>query len=264
MLIKIDIREQDLFAQMNILISTIPLFKDIKIVKENLALGDIIIVDEEKGEEKIIIERKSINDLVSSIKDGRYKEQSYRLNGLSHPNHNIIYLIEGDVNKMNRFKDVKMEKLTIYSAIFSLNYFKGFSVIRTFTIEESAIFICNTLIKLIASSDKKPYYTNQTDQTSHSIEEDGTEKDYVSVIKKVKKENITPENIGEIMLCQIPGVSSVTALSVMDKFKTISNLIKEIEKDETCLNNICTVSGTKSRKINKNAIVAIINNLVKK
>ena len=42
--------------------------------------------------------------MLSSIKDGRYEEQSYRLNGLSHHNHNIVYLIEGDVNKVNRFK----------------------------------------------------------------------------------------------------------------------------------------------------------------
>ena len=41
-------------------------------------------------------------------------------------------------------------------------------------------------------------------------------------IKKVKKENITEDNIGEIMLCQIPGISSVTSLAIMEKFKTIS------------------------------------------
>ena len=40
-------------------------------------------------EEKLVIERKSINDLLSSIKDGRYAEQSYRLNGLPNHNHNI-------------------------------------------------------------------------------------------------------------------------------------------------------------------------------
>ena len=65
-----------------------------------------------------------------------------------------------------------------------------------------------------------------------SIEKDveQSEKDYVSVVKKVKKENITPENIAEIMLCQIPGISSVTALAIMDKFKTLPNLIQEVQQ----------------------------------
>ena len=127
MIIKVDVREQELLRQINQLILFVPLFKQLKVVTENLPLGDIIICDDK--EEKLIIERKSINDLLSSIKDGRYEEQSYRLNGSEHHNHNIIYMIEGDVNKMNRFKDNKMEKYTVYSAIFSLNYYKGFSVL---------------------------------------------------------------------------------------------------------------------------------------
>ena len=141
MRIIVDNREQELLKQINQLVLFIPVFKQLKIECENLPLGDIIISDE--NEEKIIIERKCMSDLLSSIKDGRYEEQSYRLNGMKIHNHNIYYLIEGDVNKLNRFKDNKMEKLTLYSAMFSLNYYKGFSVMRTFSIEESAIFICN-------------------------------------------------------------------------------------------------------------------------
>ena len=121
MKIKIDIREEELIKNINFLIANIPSFKDIQVVIETLPLGDIIIYDEES--DKLVIERKSVNDLLSSIKDGRYEEQSYRLNGLNHHNHNIIYLIEGDINRLNnRFKDNKIEKLTLYSAILSLNY----------------------------------------------------------------------------------------------------------------------------------------------
>ena len=112
MIIKVDIRESEILAQIKQLVLFIPIFKQIKVVTENLPLGDFIISDEK--EDKLIIERKTINDLLASIKDGRYDEQSYRLNGLNHHNHNIIYLIEGDVNKANnRFKsDNKTEKLT--------------------------------------------------------------------------------------------------------------------------------------------------------
>jgi len=289
MIINVDTREQNLIQQINLLIETLPIYKDIKVVVETLPLGDIIIYNPEKEEDLVIIERKSINDLFSSIKDGRYEEQSYRLNGLQHPNHNIIYLIEGDVNKYNRFKDNKTEKLTLYSAIFSLNYFKGFSVIRTFSLDESALFICNSANKLRKglSENKKPYYQNpiknivtnydqnggniitteneivQADETEENI--GNSNKDYVNVVKKVKKENITPDNIDEIMLCQIPGISSVTALAIIEKYKSISNLILSLNNDENCLKDISYINTKdQSRKISKTSIQNIIKYLIKK
>jgi ERCC4-type nuclease len=271
MIIQIDNREQDLLIQINILISIIPLFKDIKIETLCLPIGDVLIFNEETKETDLIIERKSINDLLASIKDGRYEEQSYRLNGLKKHNHNIIYLIEGDINKMNRFKDNKMEKLTVYSAIFSLNYYKGFSVIRTFNLEESAIFICNSVIKLSKERNgKKAFYTahiinepNEPNETNEIKEE--SDKDYIGVVKKVKKDNITADNIDEIMLCQIPGISAATAIAIMQKFKTLTNLLKELEQDDTCLKDIATITTKgQSRKINKTCSVNILKYLLKK
>ena len=280
MKIRVDNREQELLKYIKELIVNIPLFKDLEVQVENLPLGDVIISN--NVEDKLVIERKSINDLAASIKDGRYEEQSYRLNGLNHPNHNIIYLIEGDVNRINRFKDNKMEKLTLYSSIFSLNYYKGFSVIRSFSIDESAIFICNTANKLRKgeAENKQPYYQNnqtilkpvsleEKEQNSEEIicneEITGNDKDYVSVVKKNKKDNITPDNIGEIMLCQIPGISSITALAIMSKFKTFPNLISQIQENENCLKDISyTNSKNQVRKVNKTCLVNIVKFLLKK
>ena len=295
MIIKIDTREGDLLRHINGLVANIPIFKQIVIKSETLPIGDIIIADD--TDDKLVIERKSVNDLLSSIKDGRYDEQSYRLNGLNHHNHNIIYLIEGDVNQPNRFKsDNRVEKLTLYSAMFSLNYYKGFSMFRSFSLEESATIICNMAYKLAkAGADKKAFYQNKptapvpaTDALSPAIisvatepqnggsvvvvesakqpeEAEQSEKDYVSVIKKVKKENITPDNIGEIMLCQIPGVSAVTALAILQQYKTLPNLIKELETNADCLHNITSTNAKgQTRKINKTSIANIVKFLVKK
>jgi len=309
MIIKVDTREHDLLQQINILTANIPIFKDIVIKSETLPLGDIIICDDK--EEKLVIERKSVTDLLASIKDGRYEEQSYRLNGLNHHNHNIIYLIEGDVNRVNRFKtDNRVEKLTLYSAMFSLNYYKGFSVFRSFSLEETATIICNMAYKLKKDPTKKAFFTNtnalrttpeatkvtnepmivvetqtmnedkstneakedhattkedQETTIEEAIKEDQSDKDYVSVIKKVKKENITPENIGEIMLCQIPGISSVTALAIMAKFKTLQNLIKELENNNDCLKDITSTNAKgQTRRINKTSIANIVKFLLKK
>jgi ERCC4-type nuclease len=273
MKIKIDNREHELIRMCKYYLSISPIYKDIELVVEVLPLGDIIICDDK--EEKLIIERKSLSDLSSSIKDGRYEEQSYRLNGLNHHNHNIIYLIEGDMNRLNLFKD-RIDKTTLYSAMLSLNYYKGFSVLRSYNTEETALIICNMAYKIKKSEEtdgKRAFYSNQrvvttvidasvNDMTTPSDNASGVpslendvEPNYCSVIKKVKKENITVENIGEIMLCQIPGISSVSAIAVMTQYKTIQNLILKLKEDDSCLTNV-TYTNTKNqvRKINKTVI----------
>jgi ERCC4-type nuclease len=290
MFIKIDTREPDLLQQINHLQSTIPIFKNLVIKSETLPIGDIIIADDK--EEKIIIERKSVSDLLASIKDGRYEEQSYRLNGLNHHNHNIIYLIEGDVSKVNRFKtDNRVEKLTLYSAMFSLNYYKGFSVFRSFSLEETATLICNMAYKIEKElGNKQPYYNNKTIASVSSVaeevvkessveqvqevtsvsettvnEETGDDKDYIGVVKKVKKDNITTDNIDEIMLCQIPGISSISAIAIIQKFKSLTNLIKELEINNDCLNDVSYINSKgQSRKINKTCSINIVKFLLKK
>ena len=282
MIIKIDIRETALLQQIYNQISSVPLFKLIEVKSETLPIGDIIIND--GNDDKLIIERKSVSDLLSSIKDGRYEEQSYRLNGLNHHNHNIIYLIEGDINRPNRFKsDNHIEKLTMYSAMFSLNYYKGFSVFRSFSLDETANIVCNMAYKIGKDLKKSPYYQNKVKLEPQNIiinesvdidinnnndnldENQVSSKDYINVVKKIKKENITPDNIGELMLCQIPGISSVTALAVMDRFKTIPNLLKELETNQESLKDL-SYTNTKGqvRKINKTSIVNIVKFLLKK
>jgi crossover junction endonuclease MUS81 len=296
MFIKVDSREKDLQAKMSFYISSIPAFRNLKVITESLPIGDVIISGN-NNEDILIIERKTIIDLLSSIKDGRYEEQSYRLNGAPLHNHNIMYIIEGDVNKMNMFRDTKFEKLTLYSAIFSLNYYKGFSAIRTFTLDETALFVCNCTSKLMKgeSTDRKAFYQNKnsiatnvinsikedtqetdsggdcdaeenTEQTEQCEQSnDATGKEYIGLVKKVKKENITPENIDEIMLCQIPGVSTATAISIIKKFSNIANLIKCLEENEKCLSDVTNTNNKgQSRKITKTSIANIVKFLLKK
>ena len=282
MIIKLDYREKDLIHICNYLLNTNVIYKGLTISQENLPLGDVILTDENQ-KELIIIERKSIRDLSASIKDGRYEEQSYRLNGINFPNHDIIYLVEGDINKFNMFKDKNtINNNTIYSAMISLNYYKGFSVFRSMSIEESAFIICNMAYKINKSikEGRQSYTTIQEIENKNQsvlitsildqpildqpiVEEPIVEQsNYCSVIKKVKKENITPENIGEIMLSQIPGISSVTAIAIMNVFKTIPELLFKLKEDNTCLNEITyTNSTSQKRKISKTAILNIIKYL---
>lgn len=239
---------------------------------EQLHIGDIVLEDQ-TGKPIIIFERKTLNDLAASIKDGRYNEQSFRLDKEQIHNHNIIYIIEGDLERYNEKRN-HISKKTIISTIFSLLYYKGFSVYRTNTIFETAdtvLFFADKYNRTrISEKTRKPYYDNNTLQVNSSFgydshnpqkspnksDSDESEK-YCGVVKghKEKNEYITPENINIIMLSCIPGINSKTAIQIMCEYKTIQNLLYELEKDPNCLNTFMmkTENGN-TRKINKNCV----------
>jgi len=243
MIIKIDNREDsEIFNQCNKLLD---LTKH-TIIQENLPLGDIIIYDN-NNKEKIIIERKTVKDLAASIKDGRYSEQSFRLTNCSQHNHNIMYLIEGNLDGFKHYSDQRVNQNVLWSAIVSLNYFKGFSIIKTSSLKESCDFLICLINKVDKEKDKKPYYStsninqeinNNENNNEHNNNTDEN-KEYVDVIKRSKKDNIDQSNILQIMLCQIPNISIASAKAVCDKYQNMKELVEDLSEEGTnCLDDI--------------------------
>tara|TARA_B100000902_G_scaffold398322_1_gene464691 strand:+ start:248 stop:1051 length:804 start_codon:yes stop_codon:yes gene_type:complete len=250
MLIKIDVREQNLINECNNLLNN---YENITIEIVTLDIGDIILYDND-GNEVLIIERKTLNDLASSIKDGRYKEQGYRLSRSSLHNHNIFYLIEGNLTSYsnnNRFHNVN--KQTLLSSFVSITYFKGFSLYRTNNLTESAEWILSYANKIQKEKKQKSYYYNEKDSNNKIINNET----YVNVCSRVKKNNVTLDNIGAIMLSQIPGVSSNVAERIMEDYNTIGNLIEHLKENQEILNTIKIGNGEKMRKISKTTLVNI-------
>lgn len=250
MLIKIDYRESDLLSKM----SELNKHPDILIQSVNLPLGDIIICSDD-GVEKVIIERKTLKDLAASIRDGRYKEQGFRLNACDVPNHNIFYLLEGNLQTYKPFHKGAVDKYALLSSMVSITYYKGFSLYRANTLEESAEWLLQVAYK-IGKEGGKPFYTQ------NSVKAD-TDDSYTTILKRTKKNNITPENIGEIMLSQIPNVSIGVAITIMEKYKTLQNLMEALSSDINALDSIKTVNKAgQSRKINKTSIENIYTYLL--
>lgn len=280
----IDERERDLYEKIDNIVNFSGNNTSIQISREVLPLGDILIRTD--GQRNVVlIERKSFSDLLESIKDGRYEEQSYRLihTGEYSP-HNIIYMIEGMFSQVR----TPMEKRIILSAMTSLNHFKGFSVFRTCSLNETAeniVWMAEKMEKefqrgkraaytLAAPSADAPEQAagelESVPNTSiannlgeHANDQQISAANYCTVVKKVKKDNITPENIGEIILCQIPGISSVTAMAIMKQYGTFPKLIDEIRSNPSSLENIVCNNGGKSRKISKTCAKNVIEYLGK-
>lgn len=200
------------------------------VISQRMAIGDIAIMRPAAAAAAdnaqalvVLFERKTIYDLAASIKDGRYKEQSFRLtNTAAVHNHNIVYIIEGDLAKYDA-KRGGMSVSAIQSAMVSLMYYKGFSVYRTMNLDETAKFIQNFADKLDTEDGKRtPYYSNTCTGTGAGATSDGEnleKEDYCDVaVKKEKRDYITQDNIGVIMLSQIPGVSSKIATAIMKKY----------------------------------------------
>jgi ERCC4-type nuclease len=103
---------------------------------------------------------------------------------------------------------------------------------------------------------KLPVVTN-----AGEIAQVSTEQNYCTVVKKTKKDNITPDNIGEILLCQIPGISSTTALAIMKNFTSFAHLMDEIKTNPGCLDNLTCESNGKTRKISKKCLESIVSYL---
>jgi ERCC4-type nuclease len=225
---------------------------------KNLEIGDIIFLDDDDNI-VLIFERKSISDLISSIKDGRYSEQSFRLQEYPLHNHNIFYLIEGSLLNSRKQYNETIQK-TVYSAMFSLSYSKGFSLLHTSGVVETAEFIIYFFQKLVKDKSIKSFYknmniTNDTvkEETSESKENEDNN-DYVSHIKTSKKSHITKENINEIMLTQIPNVSMITSKCILSEYNNIENLIKCLRENNNCLENLRIKNKNGERKIAKNTI----------
>lgn len=239
MIIKVDYREKSFIQKYEDLFNNESTISTVTFQTSNLDLGDIHICDDNDNI-ILIFERKTVNDLMSSIKDGRYKEQSYRLNSLDIHNHSIIYVIEGTVSNGNIHNNIP----TLYSSMCSLQLYKGFSIFKTNTVKETVEYIYFYACKLQKEGNKPLFYSGEICNNTS----------YVDVVHQEKKNNITPDNIGTIMLCNIPYISSVTAKTIMNKYKTIYGLINSITEDPTCLDTIVIESNNKQRKISKKVI----------
>ena len=285
MIIRVDTREDALHGMFK-------LNSAHQLRSEPLPVGDVILSSADGQTDYIVFERKTLLDLAASILDGRYKEQSHRLQAIPNVHcHNVVYIIEGDLARYNeRFS--KISKKALYSAMCSLNYYKGFSVVRTMSIMETHELIQHYADKLAASpAPYGKYYTPESSAAHEAATTAATtiastiastttsatatttasatttaaaeEPSYCSVlkVKQVKCENITPQNIGEIMLCNIPGVSNKTAAVIVKKYPTLRALIEAFKMcgSSDCLNDIRLET---QRKLSKQCIQNIYNFLM--
>lgn len=115
----------------------------VKVETQPLAVGDVLWIARPRGAAQkkmtsvvldVVVERKRTDDLVSSIRDGRYAEQKLRLKNSGVDK--VIYLVEGHGAADATVAAFGSSK--IYKALMSTLLQHGFSVCRTQSAEETA------------------------------------------------------------------------------------------------------------------------------
>ena len=199
---KIDNRERDLIQSFT--------NNNIKIETQNLDIGDIqiIYIDESCIEHNlVVIERKTYDDLSTSIKDGRYKEQKNRiLNSVSN-NIRKIYLLEGNKN------DFKLPKNVLEGTVTNTIVRDNIHIFISKNISDTIKFI-NTIIKNI---DK---YKENIIKNTNNIETNDV------LINTSKKSNMNSETCFINMMSGIPGISKKTSHFFIDKYKNINGMFE--------------------------------------
>ena len=205
----------------------------INVETKQLEIADILV---ENNEKTLLIERKTVSDLLSSIKDGRYKEQKTRLLASGH---DVTYIIEGD-DILSNFNQRNQD---ILSSIYMFSMYRDkIHLVFTKNTTDTATFILTLCTKMIDKAEKFVTNDNPTQ--------------YVDCIKMKKISNITPDVCYIMQLSQIPTISSTIAKNIHKHYPTMRNLVNALDVTEDKVSLLCKIE-----KIGKEKACKILEHL---
>ncbi|MDE1827311.1 MAG: heavy metal resistance protein CzcA [Thaumarchaeota archaeon] len=182
----------------------------VKVEMVTLPVGDYIVAPE------TIVERKSVNDFISSVFDGRLFDQCSRLK--EHFEHPAI-VIEGNVDEIDKITE---NPLVFYGAMSSVILDFKIPVIPT----PNASHTAKLLISMCARQGavKGPF------------------------LKKIRKSgNLKQQQLS--ILCSLPGVGEKLATRMLEKFGSTSNSLNASSVELSKINGMGEARAQKIRKI---------------
>ncbi|MDH2907562.1 MAG: ERCC4 domain-containing protein [Candidatus Nitrosotalea sp.] len=182
----------------------------VKVEMVTLPVGDYIVAPE------TIVERKSVNDFISSVFDGRLFDQCSRLK--EHFEHPAI-VIEGNVDEIDKITE---NPLVFYGAMSSVILDFKIPVIPT----PNASHTAKLLISMCARQGavKGPF------------------------LKKIRKSGSLKQQQLSI-LCSLPGVGEKLATRMLEKFGSTSNSLNASSVELSKINGMGEARAQKIRKI---------------
>jgi crossover junction endonuclease MUS81 len=198
---------------------------DIPFTTSNMPIGDVLITAPTTRTSVLVIERKTPKDLMQSIKDGRYKEQKFRLLQ-TYPKEQIMYLIEGQIPKQPEH-----ESKIMWSAVINTLLRDNIKMWHTEDSQATCKFIMDVCMRVCTHPEKYLLNATDTDTSANvSTNQDTTASSrhiaYSQCLKPAaKKSFMTRDVFITSVLSVIPGISTTKALAIAKKYSTLPILV---------------------------------------
>ncbi|KAL5708235.1 Crossover junction endonuclease mus81 [Ranunculus cassubicifolius] len=186
----------------------------IQIEIRRLPVGDAIWIARHKQLEDeyvldFIVERKEIDDLCTSIRDNRYRDQKLRL--LRCGLQKLIYVVEGDPNASEAAESIK-------TACFTTEILEGFDVQRTSGLSDTLRKYGHLTLAITR------HYTQlgSTEKAQNPIRTCPSFDDFLEKCEDLEK--MTVSDVFAIQLMQVPQVTEEIALAVVSLYPTVISL----------------------------------------
>ena len=192
-----------------------------------LPIGDALWVARKRTDHSVeyvldyILERKSLTDLLASIKDSnRYTSQKYFLKrcGLRH----LYYLIEGDAETLPTPRDAK----TVKSAAASTEIFDGFRVLRTKGVQETFRLyqsLTESLVELYSSQTLQTPLLTSSRSISTALPSFDAFKQHM---RNANQGSTTLHDVWGRMLCEVPGLGPDAVAAILAAYPVPKDLFK--------------------------------------
>ncbi len=193
---------------------------------KTLPIGDTLWIARRKSnprEEYVldyIIERKGLEDLISSVKEsGRYHSQKYRLQqcGLR----NMYYLVEGDIEALSSSSDYKL----VCTVCAKTSVLDGFNVLRTRSVAETLRLYTRMTSSIVTLYDRVSRNGEATGKTCLALAT------FESQCRQFEKDSIKLQDIWTIMLNEVPRLGPQASISIAHAYPTPNSLRKALKRN---------------------------------
>jgi len=214
----VDMRETALTASLTPLLADL---SGVTLTSAALPVGDIAV---QVGDSlAVLLERKSVDDLAASHRDGRYKEQRARLLAQRGTGASIGYLLEGSLATASSFTRERFSDADLRNAVLRLQFRYTIPVFPTSSVSDSAAFVRAVVVALLR--DPACFKGGLATTTA------GAAAVYSEAIHVRKADNSTPDRVVRSMLRVVPGLGPTAvegvAVAVGSSFARLLALSEE-------------------------------------
>uniref|UniRef100_A0A8I5ZVS5 Crossover junction endonuclease MUS81 n=1 Tax=Rattus norvegicus TaxID=10116 RepID=A0A8I5ZVS5_RAT len=197
-----------------------------------------------------IVERKRLDDLCSSIIDGRFREQKFRLKrcGLGHR----IYLVEEHGSVQN----LSLPESTLLQAVTNTQVIDGFFVKRTMDIKESAGYLAlltkglERLYQVILQASHWGDAESEAKPSTNPLCSLLTFSDFNAEAVKNKAQSVREVFARQLM--QVRGLSGEKAAALVDRYSTPASLLAAYDACATTKEQEMLLSTVKCGRLQRN------------